>query len=105
MAKLLDYERIIESNPNIDEPAFQCFTKYVNVLDCFSIYAESSITNEKVLHAAAVAAELLDNNEDGLVDEKRDNDAGSLIGPYDGIDNLEFQNHPKYNPQFYYIYI
>ena len=50
------------SNPN--EPALSYFTKYVNVLDCFDIFAESGISDAKILHAAAVAAELLDNNED-----------------------------------------
>ncbi len=58
----------IESNTNTGL-AFSGFSKYVNVLDCFDVYAESSITDEKVLHAAAVAAELLDNNEDGIVDD------------------------------------
>tara|TARA_Y100001968_G_scaffold332537_1_gene391056 strand:- start:1081 stop:2085 length:1005 start_codon:yes stop_codon:yes gene_type:complete len=60
----------IELNPNIDDPAFQCFSKYVNVLDCFSIYAESNIPDNKVLHVAAIAAQLLDNNEDGIVDDE-----------------------------------
>ena len=50
--------------------AFSEFTKYVNVLNCFNVYAEQSISDEKVLHAAAVAAELLDNNEDGVVDDQ-----------------------------------
>jgi hypothetical protein len=59
----------IESNPNINDPALAPFTKYVDVLGCFSIYAESSISDVKVLHAAAVAAELLDNNEDAIVDD------------------------------------
>jgi hypothetical protein len=59
----------IESNPNSTHPAFQCFSKYVNVLDCFEVYAQQNITDEKVLHVAAVAAELLDNNEDGIVDD------------------------------------
>ncbi len=58
----------IESNTNTGQ-AFTGFTKYVNVLDCFDVYAESSISDQKVLHAAAVAAELLDNNEDGIVDD------------------------------------
>ena len=31
------------------------------------MYAESSIPDYKVLHVAAVAAELLDNDEDGVV--------------------------------------
>ena len=59
----------IESNPNPLDPALNSFSKYVNVLDCFHIYAESSISDAKVLHAASVAAELLDNNEDGIVDD------------------------------------
>jgi len=50
--------------------AYSEFTKYVNVLNCFNVYAEQSISDEKVLHAAAVAAELLDNNEDGVVDDQ-----------------------------------
>ena len=46
----------IESNPNPLDLALNSFSKYVNVLDCFHIYAESSISDAKVLHAAAVAA-------------------------------------------------
>ncbi len=30
-----------------------------------------------------------DNDEDGIIDEKRDNDAGSFVGPTDGIANME----------------
>lgn len=59
----------IEPNPNQNQPGFGYFSKYVNVLDCFGIYAPSNISDEKVLHAAAIAAELLDNNEDGVVDD------------------------------------
>ena len=59
----------IDPNPNATDPALAPFAKYVDVLGCFSIYAESSISDAKVLHAAAVAAELLDNNEDGIVDD------------------------------------
>ena len=59
----------IYPNPNTNDPALVPFTKYVDVLGCFSIYAESTISDAKVLHAAAVAAELLDNNEDGIVDD------------------------------------
>ncbi len=60
----------IEDNPNSNVSGLGLFTKYVNVLDCFSIYAESSIPDTKVLHAAAVAAELLDNDENGFVDDE-----------------------------------
>ena len=59
----------IELNTNTN-PGFDYFTKYVNVLDCFEVYAEENISDDKVLHAAAVAAELLDNNEDGIVDDQ-----------------------------------
>jgi hypothetical protein len=59
----------IDPNPNTNDPALAPFTKYVDVLGCFSIYAESTIPDAKVLHAAAVAAELLDNNEDGIIDD------------------------------------
>ena len=59
----------IEANPNSNQQAFAYFTKYVNVLDCFDVFAEPNISDAKVLHAAAVAAELLDNNEDGVVDD------------------------------------
>ena len=60
---------VIESNPNPFDPALSSFSKYVNVLGCFHVYAESSISDAKVLHAASVVAELLDNNEDGIVDD------------------------------------
>ena len=60
----------IESNPNQNNPALSCFTKYINVLDCFEIYAQSTISDEKVLHVAAIVAELLDNDEDGVVDDQ-----------------------------------
>lgn len=60
----------IEQNPNSSDPAFQCFTKYVNVLDCFEVFAQQNVSDEKVLHVAAVAAELLDNDEDGVVDDE-----------------------------------
>ena len=59
----------IEPNPIQNQPGFGYFTKYVNVLDCFNIFAPSNITDEKVLHVAAVVAELLDNDEDGEVDD------------------------------------
>ena len=59
----------LEENPYPNHPAFGVFSKYVNVLDCIDIYAESNISDEKVLHVAPVAAELLDNNEDGIIDD------------------------------------
>ena len=59
----------IEANPNPNDLALSPFTKYVDVLGCFNIYAENTISDAKVKHAAAVAAELLDNDEDGIVDD------------------------------------
>jgi hypothetical protein len=40
------------------------------------------------LESPGRAYDLQDNDGDGLVDEERDNPAGSLIGPYDGINDL-----------------
>jgi len=60
----------IDPNPNTNDPALATFPKYVDVLGCLSIYAESTVSDAKVLHAAAVAAELLDNNEDGILDDQ-----------------------------------
>ena len=59
----------VEPNPNPNDDALGLFDKYVNVLNCIEIYAVSSVSDEKVLHAASVAAELLDNDEDGFVDD------------------------------------
>ncbi len=58
----------IEANPTPNDPAIGSFTKYIDVYG-FGIYAEASIPDEKVLHAAAITAELLDNDEDGVVDD------------------------------------
>ena len=85
-------------NQNI---AFSGFTKYVDVLGCFSIYAESSISDVKVLHAAAVAAELLDNDENGIVDDPLietklyNKQAFTPIFSYEGsnAENLLFNNY------------
>ena len=58
----------VEANPNLSDLALSSFTKYVDVFGC-SIYAENTVPDEKVLHAAAIWAELIDNNEDGIVDD------------------------------------
>ena len=80
----------IDSNPNSANPAFSCFSKYINVLDCFEIYAEPSVSDAKVLHVAAIVAELLDNDEDGIVDDPelfsalQSNQALMPVFSYDG---------------------
>ena len=60
----------IEENPQPNDPALGLLNKYVNVLDCIHVYAASSVSDEKVLHVASIAAELLDNDEDGVVDDQ-----------------------------------
>ncbi len=40
------------------------------------------------LESPGIATDGVDNDHDGLIDEKRDNNAGHLIGPTDGIHNL-----------------
>lgn len=59
----------IVPNPNASDLALSVFTKYVDVFGC-GIYAEASVSDEKVLHAAAIWAELIDNDEDGVVDDQ-----------------------------------
>ncbi len=41
------------------------------------------------LESPGLAYDGVDNDDDGIIDEKRDNVATALVGPYDGIDNLE----------------
>ena len=90
----------VEPNP-INGIAFSGFTKYIDVLDCFFIVAENSISDEKVLHAAAAAAELLDNNEDGIIDDPlvenrlQNQQAFIPIFSYEGSNakNLLFDNY------------
>jgi hypothetical protein len=60
-------ELSIESIPEDAHPAFDVFSQYVDVFG-IGIYASSDVSREKVLHAASVMAEYLDNDEDGQVD-------------------------------------
>jgi hypothetical protein len=41
------------------------------------------------LESPGAAFDGIDNDDDGLIDEKRDNTAGQKIGPYDGIADLQ----------------
>ena len=59
----------ITDNPHRDLPGMKCFNHHIDVLG-LSVYAEDGLTNEQVLHAAAVLAELLDNDEDGIADDQ-----------------------------------
>ena len=59
---------VIQANPNPNQSGMGCFTKYVDVFG-LGIYAESGLRDDQVFHAASVLAELLDNDEDGAVDD------------------------------------
>ncbi len=59
----------IETNPNPESHGMKCFTKYVGVFG-LGVYAESGLSDAQILHAAAVLAELLDNDEDGVADDE-----------------------------------
>ncbi len=41
-----------------------------------------------MLESPAISTDGIDNDKDGLTDERKDNNAGMLIGPYDGISDL-----------------
>ena len=59
----------IEDNPFATSPGFSGFDRSVHVLDCFHVIAEPGISDAKLLHVAAVVAELLDQDEDGIADD------------------------------------
>lgn len=50
--------------------AFNAFSKYIDVFGV-NVYATSDLSDAKILHAAAVMAEYLDNNEDGVADNPK----------------------------------
>jgi hypothetical protein len=83
----------IEDNPNTDAPGMRCMTRYVDVLG-LSVYAESHLTSAQILHAAAVFAELLDNDEDGVVDDAavyaRLLEVNAMIPMFNGEDSPGF---------------
>ena len=59
----------IVQNPNSSNAGMSLFTKYIEVLG-LGIYAEANVEDAYVLHAAHILAELLDNDEDGEVDDQ-----------------------------------
>ena len=67
---ILSSLQTVLDNPREGEPGYDIFTKYIRVLDTFEIYAEPGIPNSYVRHAAAITAELLDNDEDGVIDDE-----------------------------------
>ena len=47
---------------------FGAFDRTIDVLGVLDIYAEPGVSDAKLLHVATITAELLDNNEDGILD-------------------------------------
>ena len=64
---------VIERNPgtpqDFNSETAKLLPNYVNVLDCFSIFAENGVSDQTILYVGAMAAQILDNNEDGVVDD------------------------------------
>ncbi len=56
----------VETNADI---GFEAFNRKVTVFD-ISIYAAPGVVDEKLLHAANILAQYLDNNEDGTADNQ-----------------------------------
>lgn len=56
------------------DAGFTSFNRKVTVFD-ISIYAVSAVEDEKLLHAANVMAQYLDNDEDGVIDNQKVVDA------------------------------
>ena len=59
-----------DSNKTIGTDPFSVFDKQVDVFGV-KIYGTPNTGTDKVLHAAMVMAEYLDNNEDGVVDNQK----------------------------------
>ena len=89
----------IVENPDIDEPGMKCMTRWVDVFG-LAVVAESGLTNAQVLHAASVLAELLDNDEDGNVDDPllmaRLQEAEALIPMFNGEGSPGFGSFEEY---------
>ena len=60
----------VQENPLKNQTGYEKFSKFIRVLDCFDIFAEKSIPDSIVIQAANIAAELLDNDKDGKVDNE-----------------------------------
>ena len=42
-----------------------------------------------LLESPGISNDQIDNDQDGIIDEKRDNDKGVFVGPTDGIDDVD----------------
>jgi hypothetical protein len=57
----------IVDNPDQDQKAFSKFSKMINVFG-IKLYIEKGFENDKAIYIANILAELLDNDEDGVID-------------------------------------
>lgn len=64
-----DYFSVGPLPSNAPQGFSQLFSKHVEVLGAAHVYASSSTQHSKILHAANVLAQYLDNNEDGVADD------------------------------------
>jgi hypothetical protein len=99
MAATEDGNFEISANPHSDVLGMKFFTKYVEVFG-LGIYAEAGFSDGQVLHAAAILAELLDNDENGVIDDEAllaelvDQRAIIPMFTYEGSSSLEhFEDH------------
>ena len=53
-----------------DKNYFKYFCKKTDVFG-IKVYATENVDNDKILHAASILAEYLDNDEDGIIDNQR----------------------------------
>ena len=59
----------ILANPDVQNPSLSEFDRYIDVLGTIKFYAEPGVSDAQLLHAASIGAELLDNDENGVVDD------------------------------------
>lgn len=104
-----DTENYLTITPNNDPPerAFNVFCKKVEVFGVI-LYATPGVPNEKLLHAANVMAQYLDNNEDSIPDNPAvveklvQNKAAMLIFEKDGDKDMKrFQNSIESDSQYF----
>ena len=100
----------IVANPHASISGLNVFTKYIDVFGV-KIFATQSVLDEDIKHCAAVMAEYLDNNEDGIIDntlvvgEMVANNASMVMFNVDGsADQTTFFNTYNGNWQLQDLY-
>ena len=73
-------EFTIGENPDPSRPGFSALTQRIEVLG-LEVYGEGNVRPANMRHAAAILAELLDNDEDGEVEEGDEEEDAENEGP------------------------